>query len=151
REIDRDYVVRKLVDIQYERNDVNFQRGTFRVRGDVLEVFPAGHGEQALRIEFFGDEVERITVVDVLTGEVLGYRDHAAIYPNRQYVAQRETLRRAVDSIEKELQQRLAQLRAEDKLLEAQRLEQRTRYDLEMLRNFGYCAGIENYSRHLTG
>lgn len=150
-EYDRDQVLRKLVDIQYQRNDVNFQRGTFRVRGDVLEVFPAGLGEQAVRIEFFGDEVERIVEIDVLTGEVLGERNHVAIYPNSHYVTGREKLERAIVSIEQELEERLRELRDKGLLLEAQRLEQRTRYDLEMLRNFGYCAGIENYSRHLTG
>lgn len=150
-EYDRDLVLRKLVDIQYQRNDVDFQRGTFRVRGDVLEVFPAGLGEQALRIEFFGDEIDRITEVDVLTGEVVGERYHVAIYPNSHYVTGRDKLQKAIASIEAELEERLRELRSQDKLLEAQRLEQRTRYDLEMLRNFGYCAGIENYSRHLTG
>lgn len=150
-EYDRDQVLRKLVDIQYQRNDVNFQRGTFRVRGDVLEVFPAGLGERAIRVEFFGDEVERITEIDVLTGEVLGERYHVAIYPNSHYVTEREKLVRAIDSIEQELEERLRWFRDNGLLLEAQRLEQRTRYDLEMLRNFGYCAGIENYSRHLTG
>ena len=150
-ERDRDEMLRKLVEIQYERNDVNFQRGTFRVRGDVVEVFPAGFGERALRIEFFGDEIERITEIDVLTGEVLADRTHVAIYPNSHYVTQRHRLERALQTIEAELEERLAELRSQERLLEAQRLEQRTRYDLEMLRNFGHCSGIENYSRHLTG
>lgn len=147
---EREQVLRHLVDIRYSRNDINFTRGTFRVRGDVLEVFPAGLGEQAIRVEFFGDEVDRITEVDVLTGHVLGERDHVTIYPNSHYVTDKEKLRGAVLSIEDELNERLAELRAADKLLEAQRLEQRTRHDLEMLRTFGYCTGIENYSRHMT-
>lgn len=148
---DRDEVLRKLVDIQYVRNDVNFQRGTFRVRGDVLEIFPASRDEQAIRVEFFGDEIERITEIDVLTGEVLAEREHVAIFPASHYVTRAENLKRAIKSIEEELEERLKELRSQNKLLEAQRLEQRTRYDLEMLREMGYCSGIENYSRHLTG
>lgn len=148
---ERDRVMRRLVDIQYSRNDINFTRGTFRVRGDVLEVFPAGQGERAIRVEFFGDAVDRITEVNVLTGQVLGERDHVTIYPNSHYVTGQDKLNQAIVSIEAELTERLAELREAGKLLEAQRLEQRTRYDLEMLRNFGYCTGIENYSRHMTG
>jgi len=148
---DRDEVLRRLVEIQYERNDVNFTRGTFRVRGDVVEIFPASFGERAIRVEFFGDEIERITEIDVLTGEVLAERQHAAIYPASHYVTREEKMRRAISSIEEELEARLKELRSRGKLLEAQRLEQRTRYDLEMLREVGYCPGIENYSRHLTG
>lgn len=148
---DRDEVLRKLVDIQYVRNDVNFQRGTFRVRGDVLEIFPASRDEQALRVEFFGDEIERITEIDVLTGEVLAEREHVAVFPASHYVTREENLRRAIKSIEAELEERLEELRSQNKLLEAQRLEQRTRYDLEMLSEMGFCSGIENYSRHLTG
>lgn len=148
---DRDAVLRKLVSIQYERNDINFGRGRFRVRGDVLEVFPAASGERALRIEFFGDEVERILEFDALTGEVLGERQHVSILPASHYATSKDRLDRAVTAIETELTERLAELRAANKLLEAQRLEQRTNYDLEMLRELGYCKGIENYSRHLTG
>ncbi|HEY8342485.1 MAG TPA: excinuclease ABC subunit UvrB [Calditerricola sp.] len=147
----RDEVLRRLVDIQYQRNDLNFTRGTFRVRGDVVEIFPASRTEQAVRVEFFGDEIERITEIDVLTGEVLAEREHVAIFPASHYVTSQATLQRALVSIEQELEERLAELRAQGKLLEAQRLEQRTRYDLEMLREMGYCPGIENYSRHLTG
>ncbi len=147
----RDAMMRELVGIQYRRNDVNFQRGTFRVRGDVLEVFPASSTENAVRIELFGDIIERITEIDTLTGEVLGEREHAAIYPATHYITESEKRRRAVVSIEEELEERLRELRDGGKLLEAQRLEQRTRYDLEMLREVGYCTGIENYSRHLTG
>ncbi|GAB7387980.1 excinuclease ABC subunit UvrB [Bacillaceae bacterium] len=150
-ERNRDEVLRKLVDIQYERNDINFTRGTFRVRGDVLEIFPASRSEQAIRVEFFGDEIDRITEIDVLTGEIIGEREHVAIFPASHYVTREETLRRAIKSIEAELEERLKELREMGKLLEAQRLEQRTRYDLEMLSEMGYCAGIENYSRHLTG
>ncbi|MBE0465896.1 MAG: excinuclease ABC subunit UvrB [Candidatus Desulforudis sp.] len=147
----RDDVLRKLVSIQYERNDVNFTRGRFRVRGDVLEVFPAASGERAIRAEFFGDEVDRILEFDPLTGEVLGEREHVAILPASHYATSRDRLERAIAAIEEELAGRLAELRAREKLLEAQRLEQRTNYDLEMLREMGYCKGIENYSRHLTG
>lgn len=150
-ERNRQEILRKLVDIQYNRNDVNFTRGTFRVRGDVLEVFPVSLGEQAVRIEFFGDEIDRISEIDVLTGEVLGERDHIAIFPASHYVTREETMRRALRSIEAELEERLKDLKEEGKLLEAQRLEQRTRYDLEMLSEMGFCSGIENYSRHLTG
>jgi len=147
---DRDAILRKLVSIQYERNDVNFVRGKFRVRGDVVEVFPAGFNDRAIRIELFGDEVERILEVDVLTGEVYGERKHVMIYPASHYVTSREHMQRAVDTIEAELEGSLSVLRAENKLVEAQRLEQRTRYDLEMMQEMGYCSGIENYSRHLT-
>ncbi|MEW6398622.1 MAG: excinuclease ABC subunit UvrB [Bacillota bacterium] len=147
----RDEILRKLVDIQYDRNDINFVRGKFRVRGDVVEVFPASYTERAVRIELFGDEIERITEVDVLTGEVLGERYHVAIFPASHYVTTDEKMERAIASIEAELAGRLEYFRSRGKLLEAQRLEQRTRYDLEMLREVGYCPGIENYSRHLTG
>ena len=148
---DRDAVLRKLVDIQYDRNDVNFTRGTFRVRGDVIEIFPASATEKALRVEMFGDEIERILEFDVLTGEIYGERSHIWVFPASHYATSGERLERAVQSIEKELQQRLKELRDQDKLLEAQRLEQRTNYDIEMMREVGYCSGIENYSRHLTG
>ncbi|MQL52238.1 excinuclease ABC subunit UvrB [Desulfofundulus thermobenzoicus] len=148
---DRDMVLRKLVDIQYERNDVNFTRGKFRVLGDVVEVFPASYTERAIRIDFFGDEIERLLEFDVLTGEVLGERQHVSIFPASHYTVSRERMERAIASIEAELAERLAELRARGKLLEAQRLEQRTNYDIEMMREMGYCKGIENYSRHLTG
>ncbi len=148
---DRDEILRKLVDIQYERNDINFTRGTFRVRGDVIEIFPAAYGERAVRVEMFGDEVERIIEIDTITGEVLAERKHIAIYPASHYVTSRENMLRAARDIEAELTERLAELKAQDKLLEAQRLGQRTRYDLEMMLEMGYCSGIENYSRHITG
>ena len=147
----RDEVLHRLVDIQYTRNDINFVRGTFRVRGDVVEIFPASHGEQAIRVEFFGDEIERITSIDVLTGEILGQREHVAIFPASHYVTREEKMKLAIQSIEAELAERLAELREAGKLLEAQRLEQRTRYDIEMMMEMGFCSGIENYSRHLTG
>lgn len=149
-EIERNQLLRKLVDIQYERNDINFTRGKFRVRGDVVEIFPASRDERCIRIEFFGDEVDRIREIDALTGEVLGEREHIAIFPASHFVTREEKLLKAIDNIEEELKERLAKLRAEDKLLEAQRLEQRTNYDLEMMREMGFCSGIENYSRHLT-
>ncbi|MFD2369339.1 excinuclease ABC subunit UvrB [Brevibacillus sp. GCM10020057] len=147
----RDEVLHRLVDIQYTRNDINFTRGTFRVRGDVVEIFPASQSEQAIRVEFFGDEIDRITAIDVLTGEILGQRDHVAIFPASHYVTREEKMKLAVQSIEAELTERLAELREAGKLLEAQRLEQRTRYDIEMMLEMGFCSGIENYSRHLTG
>ena len=147
----RENILRRLVAIQYERNDIHFHRGSFRVRGDVVEVFPAGYTERAIRIELFGDEIERILEIDVLTGEVLLERNHAAVYPASHYVTGKETLERALGTIEAELEDRLKVFKAEDKLLEAQRLEQRTRYDMEMMSEMGYCSGIENYSRHLTG
>lgn len=150
-ELGRDKMLRKLVDIQYSRNDMNFVRGTFRVRGDVVEIFPASYSERAIRVDFFGDEVDRILEIDTLTGEILGERNHVSIYPASHFATSMEKLEKAIVSIEEELQIRLAQLRAENKLLEAQRLEQRTNFDIEMMREMGYCSGIENYSRHITG
>ncbi len=147
----RNEMLRRLVDMQYERNDVNFVRGTFRVRGDVVEIVPASHGEQALRVEFFGEEIERITAVDILTGEMIGRREHVAIFPASHYVSGKETIERAAASIRAELLERLSELRSAGRLLEAQRLEQRTNYDLEMMQEVGFCSGIENYSRHLDG
>lgn len=149
-ELERNQLLRRLVDIQYARNDMNFHRGTFRVRGDVVEVFPASKDEHCIRIEFFGDEIERIREVDALTGEILGEREHVAIFPASHFVTREEKMRIAIENIEKELEEQLAHFREEGKLLEAQRLEQRTRYDLEMMREMGFCSGIENYSRHLT-
>ena len=149
-EKDRDEVLRALVEMQYDRNDMNFERGTFRVRGDVVEVFPIGSAEQAVRIEFFGDEIDRITEIDVLTGEILGTRNHISIFPASHYVTAPEKMKIAIERIEAELVERLAELKREDKLLEAQRLEQRTNYDVEMLKEMGFCTGIENYSRHLS-
>lgn len=146
----RNEILRKLVDIQYQRNDLNFIRGTFRVRGDVVEIFPASRGEQAIRVELFGDEIERITEIDVLTGEIVGERDHVAIFPASHFVTHEERMKLALVNIERELEERLAELRAQGKLLEAQRLEQRTRYDLEMMHEMGFCSGIENYSGPLT-
>jgi excinuclease ABC subunit B len=146
----RDELLRQLVDVQYARNDIDFQRGTFRVRGDVVEIFPASRDEHCIRIEFFGDEIDRIREVDALTGEVLAERDHVAIFPASHFVTREDKMRIAIENIEKELEERLKELRDNGKLLEAQRLEQRTRYDLEMMREMGFCSGIENYSRHLT-
>jgi excinuclease ABC subunit B len=149
-EIERNALLRRLVDIQYERNDIDFQRGTFRVRGDVVEIFPASRDEHCIRVEFFGDEIDRIREVDALTGEVLAEREHVAIFPASHFVTREEKMRIAIENIEKELEERLRELREQGKLLEAQRLEQRTRYDLEMMREMGFCSGIENYSRHLA-
>ncbi len=150
-EYPRQRILRKLIDIQYKRNDLELRRGHFRVRGDVLEIHPAGSSERAVRVELFGDEVTRLTEIDTLTGEVLGERRHVAIYPATHYVTAQDKLQRATQTIEAELEERLRELRGRDRLLEAQRLEQRTRYDLEMMREVGYCSGVENYSRHLTG
>ena len=149
-EKDRDEVLRTLVELQYDRNDMNFERGTFRVRGDVVEIFPIGSSEQAVRVEFFGAELDRITEIDVLTGQILGTRNHISIFPASHYVTAPDKMQIAIQRIEAELEERLAVLKREDKLLEAQRLEQRTNYDVEMLKEMGFCTGIENYSRHLS-
>ena len=149
-EIPRDTLLRRLIEVQYERNDVELLRGRFRVRGDTLEIIPAWE-DHVFRIEFFGDEIDRITEIDPLTGEVLGIRDELVIYPAKHFVTSPDSLESAITGIEAELETRLLELHQENKLLEAQRLEQRTRYDLEMLREVGYCSGVENYSRHLTG
>ncbi|MBS7345556.1 MAG: excinuclease ABC subunit UvrB [Caryophanon sp.] len=149
-DIERNELLRKLVDIQYERNDISFTRGTFRVRGDVVEIFQASRDEHCIRVEFFGDEIDRIREVNALTGEILGEREHVAIFPASHFVTREEKMKIAIERIERELEERLVELRAEDKLLEAQRLEQRTNYDLEMLKEMGFTSGIENYSRHLT-
>lgn len=148
---DRDEVIRKLIDIQYDRNDIDFKRGTFRVHGDVVEVFPAGSEENIIRVEFFGDEVDRITEVDVLTGEIKRELNHIAIFPASHYVVSKENMDRAIKEIEIELEKQINFFKSEDKLLEAQRISERTNFDIEMLRETGFCSGIENYSRHLTG
>ncbi len=150
-ELPREEILRRLIDIQYTRNEMDFKRGTFRAKGDVLEIIPAGQSENALRIELFGDEVEGITEIDTLTGEVRGRRQHAMIFPASHYVTPADKMATALDTISEELAQRLKEFRDENKLLEAQRLEQRTNFDMEMMQEMGYCQGIENYSRHLTG
>ncbi|POR26713.1 excinuclease ABC subunit UvrB [Paenibacillus polymyxa] len=146
----RNQILSRLVDIQYQRNDINFVRGTFRVRGDVVEIFPASQGEHAIRVELFGDEIERITEINVLTGELIGERDHIAIFPASHFVTHEDTMKVALVNIERELEERLAELKEQGKLLEAQRLEQRTRYDIEMMKEVGFCSGVENYSGPLT-
>ena len=148
-EIERNDLLRQLVDIQFARNDIDFQRGRFRVRGDVVEIFPASRDDHALRVEFFGDEIDRIVEVDALTGEVIGEREHVAIFPATHFMTSEEKMEKAIKSIKAELEGRLTELKADGKLLEAQRLEQRTNYDLEMMQEMGYCSGIENYSRHM--
>ncbi|MGE5677175.1 MAG: excinuclease ABC subunit UvrB [Pseudomonadota bacterium] len=148
---DRDEVLRKLIDIQYDRNDINFIRGTFRVRGDIVDIFPAASSEKAIRVEFFGDEIERILEVDSLTGTIVGERQHVFIYPASHFATTKEKLEIAINSIELELAERVKELKEQDKILEAQRLLQRTNYDIEMMREVGYCSGIENYSRHISG
>ena len=150
-EKDRDDVIRKLIDIQYTRNDMDFQRGTFRVRGDVVEIFPANFGETAFRVEFFGDEVDRITEIDVLTGEIKSQLEHIAIFPASHYVVAPEKIRQAAAEIEQEMTERVKYFKGEDKLLEAQRIAERTNFDIEMLKETGFCSGIENYSRYLSG
>lgn len=149
-EKDRIEVMKKLIDIQYVRNDINFTRGTFRVRGDSLDIFPASSGEKSVRIEFFGDEIDRITEIDALTGEIVGERNHVAIYPASHYATTQKKVEKAIVTIEEELEDRLKYFKDHNKLLEAQRLEQRTRYDIEMLKEMGFCTGIENYSRHMS-
>ncbi|MFV0364222.1 MAG: excinuclease ABC subunit UvrB [Suipraeoptans sp.] len=148
---DRDDIIRKLIEIQYNRNEMDFKRGTFRVHGDVLEVFPAVSGDMAYRIEFFGDEIERITEIDVMTGEIKTELEHIAVFPASHYVVSKDSLDRAINEIEEELEKQVARFKSEGKLLEAQRISERTNFDIEMLRETGFCSGIENYSRHLTG
>lgn len=148
---DRDEVIRKLVDMQYERNDISFVRGAFRVRGDVVDIFPASSSDKAIRVEFFGDEIERIFEIESLTGKILGERQHTFIYPASHFATTQEKLNAAIKNIEIELEQRVKELKEQDKLLEAQRLLQRTNYDIEMMNELGYCSGIENYSRHISG
>lgn len=148
---DRDKVIEELTSIQYIRNDINFERGTFRVRGDVVDIFPASESENSIRVEFFGDEIDRISEINHLTGEVLGILNHASIFPASHFATTSSKVERAIVTIEEELEDRLRELRDQDHLLYAERLEQRTRYDLEMLREIGFCSGIENYSRHMSG
>jgi excinuclease ABC subunit B len=148
---DRDEVLKKLIEIQYDRNDMDFKRGTFRVRGDVVEVFPASSAEIAVRIEFFGDEIDRLLEIDTLTGEIKGSLEHIVIFPASHYVVEKDKLEKAINNIEVELEERIRYFKSEDKLLEAQRISERTNFDIEMLRETGFCSGVENYSRHLTG
>jgi excinuclease ABC subunit B len=150
-ELPRDEMLRRLVEMQYERNDIDFHRGTFRVRGDVVEIFPPYEEETAIRVEFFGDAIESISIVDPLRGRKLNSVHKMSVYPGSHYVTTRDNMKRAISSIRQELEERLGELRAQNKLLEAQRLEQRTKFDIEMMEEMGYCQGIENYSRHLTG
>jgi excinuclease ABC subunit B len=147
---DRDEIIRKLIEIQYKRNDISFTRGTFRVRGDTIEIFPASSSESAIRVELFGDEIDRITEINTITGEIIGRRNHISIFPATHYATTEENVKRAVVSIKEELSERLKYLESENKLLEHQRIEQRTNYDIEMLQEMGYCNGIENYSRHIN-
>ena len=148
---ERDVLIRELIDMQYERNEIDFHRGTFRVKGDTVEVIPADENEFAVRIEFFGDEIDRVTQIDTLTGEIKSELSYAPIYPASFYVVPQDKMNEACDAIEKELAERVAYFKSEDKLLEAQRIKERTDFDVEMMRETGFCSGIENYSRHLTG
>ena len=150
-EKDRDDVIKELIDIQYNRNEMDFHRGTFRVRGDVLEIFPANYSDRAIRVEFFGDEIDRITEVDVLTGEIRNELKHAAIFPASHYVVPQEKIQKAADAILEEMKEQVSYFKSEDKLIEAQRIAERTNFDVEMMKETGFCSGIENYSRHLTG
>ena len=149
-EKDRDEVIRELIDIQYDRNEMDFHRGTFRVRGDVVEIFPADYSDTAVRVEFFGDEIDRITEIDVLTGEIKRSLNHIGIFPASHYVVPMEKILKAADAIEEELKERVEYFKSEDKLLEAQRIAERTNFDIEMLKETGFCSGVENYSRHLA-
>ena len=144
-------MIRKLIDIQYMRNDKDFKRGTFRVRGDVVEIYPSASSGDAVRVEFFGDEIDRISEIDSLTGEVKCNLDHVAIFPNSHYVVEKEKMNKAIENIKEELAERIKYFKSEDKLLEAQRIEERTNFDIEMMQETGFCSGIENYSRHLAG
>ena len=150
-EKDRDEVIKELIDIQYNRNEMDFHRGTFRVRGDVLEIFPANYSDRAIRVEFFGDEIDRITEVDVLTGEIHNELKHAAIFPASHYVVPQSQIQKAADAILEEMKEQVSYFKSEDKLIEAQRIAERTNFDVEMMKEMGFCSGIENYSRHLTG
>ena len=150
-ERDRDELIRRLVDIQYDRNDMDFHRGTFRVRGDVVEIFPANESELAIRVEFFGDEIDRITQIDVLTGEIKCELNHAAVFPASHYVVPMEQILKAAEAIEEEMEEQVRYFKGEDKLIEAQRIAERTNFDVEMMKETGFCSGIENYSRHLSG
>lgn len=150
-EKDRDEVIRNLIDIQYDRNEADFHRGTFRVRGDVVEIYPADYTDTAVRVEFFGDEIDRITEIDILTGEIKNALNHIAIFPASHYVVPMEKILKAAGAIEEELKERVAYFKSEDKLLEAQRISERTNFDIEMLKETGFCSGVENYSRHLSG
>ena len=145
-EKDRDDVIKELIDIQYNRNEMDFHRGTFRVRGDVLEIFPANYSDRAIRVEFFGDEIDRITEVDVLTGEIRSELKHAAIFPASHYVVPQSQIQRAADAILEEMKEQVAYFKSEDKLIEAQRIAERTNFDVEMMKETGFCSGIENYS-----
>ena len=148
---DRDEIIHKLIEIQYDRNDMDFKRGTFRVRGENLEIFPASYTDSAIRVEFFDDEIERISEIDALTGQIKNELEHVAIFPNSHYVVPPEKMERAIKDIEKELEEQVAYFKSEDKLIEAQRIAERTNFDMEMLRETGFCSGIENYSRHMAG
>ena len=150
-EKDRDEVLRQLIDIQYDRNDMDFKRGTFRVRGDTVEIVPADRGDTAIRVEFFGDEIDRISEIDMLTGEVKNTLNHIAIFPASHYVVPKERMEKAIRNIEIELEEQVKYFKSEGKLLEAQRIAERTNFDIEMMRETGFCSGIENYSRHLAG
>lgn len=150
-QIERDTLLRNLIDRQYDRNEIEFKRGKFRVRGDVVEVYPSNENEKALRIEFFGDEIEKISEINPLTGNKLGLRNHILIFPNSHYATSKEKMENAIITIEKELEERVAEFKANNKLIEAQRIEQRTNFDIEMMRETGFCQGIENYSRHISG
>ena len=148
---DRDELLKKLVSMQYERNDINFVRNKFRVRGDVVEIFPSNNGENAIRVEFFGDEIERICEVNVVTGEIVGVRQHTVISPASHYVTTNEKMIAALAGIEAEMREQVKYFKERDLLIEAQRIEQRTMYDIEMMQEIGFCQGIENYSRHISG
>lgn len=147
----REEILKKLINMQYSRNEMDFKRGTFRAKGDILEIYPSDQNEKAIRVEFWGDEIEKISEINPLTGKVIALRKHVMIFPNSHYVTEREKMERALGTIEEELQERIKYFKDNNKLIEAQRIDERTNFDLEMLKETGFCQGIENYSRHISG
>lgn len=146
----RDEVLKKLINMQYTRNEIDFKRGTFRAKGDIVEIYPSDQNESAIRVEFWGDEIESISEINPLTGKTIGKRQHVMIFPNSHYVTTREKMERALKTIEEELEERIRYFKSKNKLIEAQRIEERTRFDMEMMKETGFCSGIENYSRHIS-
>ena len=147
----REEILKKLINMQYTRNEMEFKRGTFRAKGDIVEIYPSDRGESAIRVEFWGDEIEKITEINPLTGKPIGIRQHITIFPNSHYVTSKEKMERAIQTIEQEMEERVEYFKSQNKLIEAQRIEERTNFDMEMLRETGFCQGIENYSRHISG
>ena len=147
----REEILRKLVNMQYSRNEIDFKRGTFRAKGDIVEIYPSDQNESAIRVEFWGDEIEKVSEINPLTGKVIGTRNHVMIFPNSHYVTTKEKMERAIINIEEEMRERVEFFKSQNKLIEAQRIEERTNFDIEMMKETGFCQGIENYSRHISG